>query len=29
MVPDAFEFHAALPKTSTGKMDYRTLAGGA
>jgi amino acid adenylation domain-containing protein len=26
MVPDRFEFHAVLPKTSTGKMDYQTLA---
>jgi amino acid adenylation domain-containing protein len=26
MVPDQFEFHAGLPKTSTGKMDYRALA---
>ncbi|MBL8759355.1 MAG: amino acid adenylation domain-containing protein [Phycisphaerae bacterium] len=25
MVPDAFAFHAALPKTSTGKTDYQTL----
>jgi acyl-CoA synthetase (AMP-forming)/AMP-acid ligase II len=27
MVPDQFAFHASLPKTSTGKMDYRKLAG--
>ena len=25
MVPDAFSFHAALPKTSTDKVDYRAL----
>jgi amino acid adenylation domain-containing protein len=25
MVPDRFTFHAALPKTSTDKVDYRTL----
>ncbi|MDH3686180.1 MAG: AMP-binding protein, partial [Myxococcales bacterium] len=25
MVPDAFEFHEALPKTSTDKIDYQTL----
>jgi amino acid adenylation domain-containing protein len=26
MVPDAFEFHERLPKTSTDKVDYQTLA---
>ena len=26
MIPDRFEFHAVLPKTSTGKTDYQTLA---
>jgi acyl-coenzyme A synthetase/AMP-(fatty) acid ligase len=26
MVPDRFDFHPGLPKTSTGKLDYRTLA---
>jgi len=26
MVPDAFRFHEALPKTSTDKIDYQTLA---
>jgi amino acid adenylation domain-containing protein len=25
MVPDAFKFHTALPKTSTDKVDYQTL----
>jgi len=25
MVPDAFKFHEALPKTSTDKIDYQTL----
>jgi len=25
MVPDAFEFHPVLPKTSTDKIDYQTL----
>jgi amino acid adenylation domain-containing protein len=25
MVPDAFRFHVALPKTSTDKVDYQTL----
>lgn len=25
MVPDAFQFHASLPKTSTDKIDYQTL----
>jgi len=27
MVPDAFRFHARLPKTSTDKIDYQTLKG--
>jgi acyl-coenzyme A synthetase/AMP-(fatty) acid ligase len=27
MVPDQFDLRPSLPKTSTGKMDYRTLAG--
>ena len=27
MVPDQFVFHDTLPKTSTGKIDYQTLAG--
>ncbi len=27
MVPDAFAFHDALPKTSTDKMDYQSLKG--
>ena len=27
MVPDQFDFRPSLPKTSTGKMDYRALAG--
>jgi acyl-coenzyme A synthetase/AMP-(fatty) acid ligase len=26
MIPDRFEFHAVLPKTSTGKTDYQSLA---
>ena len=26
MVPDAFQFHEGLPKTSTDKVDYQTLA---
>jgi amino acid adenylation domain-containing protein len=26
MVPDAFQFHAELPKTSTDKLDYQALA---
>jgi acyl-coenzyme A synthetase/AMP-(fatty) acid ligase len=25
MVPDQFQFHEELPKTSTGKMDYQRL----
>jgi hypothetical protein len=25
MVPDAFSFHAMLPKTSTQKIDYQAL----
>ena len=25
MVPDRFEFHDALPRTSTDKIDYRSL----
>jgi amino acid adenylation domain-containing protein len=25
MIPDAFSFHSALPKTSTDKVDYQTL----
>jgi hypothetical protein len=25
MVPDQFAFHEALPRTSTGKMDYQSL----
>lgn len=27
MIPDRFSFHEALPKTSTDKLDYQTLAG--
>jgi len=27
MVPDQFAFHAALPRTSTGKLDYQALLG--
>ena len=27
MVPDVFRFHAALPKTSTDKLDYQSLKG--
>jgi len=26
MVPDKFRFHPRLPKTSTDKIDYQTLA---
>jgi acyl-CoA synthetase (AMP-forming)/AMP-acid ligase II len=25
MVPDSFKFHAALPRTSTDKVDYQAL----